>query len=133
MFKYPLVVTIDTNIFDAAKYNLSDASTLRILENHVKSGKIKVVLSDIVVQESKRHIAARVKEVCGIVNIARNSALKVYNEHLISSIGMNEMFIPILSAMVVQKIVDKKPYTIPIVAISLFLAFIVATLCLYTQ
>ena len=42
-------------------------------------------------------------------------------------------FIPILSAMVVQKIVDKKPYTIPIVAISLFLAFIVATLCLYTQ
>lgn len=92
MFKYPLVVTIDTNIFDAAKYNLSDASTLRILENHVKSGKIKVVLSDIVVQGSKRHIAARVKEVCGIVNIARNSALKVYNEHLISSIGMNEMF-----------------------------------------
>lgn len=71
---------------------MSDASTLRILENHVKSGKIKVVLSDIVVQESKRHIAARVKEVCGIVNIARNSALKVYNEHLISSIGMNEMF-----------------------------------------
>ncbi|HCX92678.1 MAG TPA: hypothetical protein DGZ34_08415 [Lachnospiraceae bacterium] len=71
---------------------MSDASTLRILENHVKSGKIKVVLSDIVVQESKRHIAARAKEVCGIVNIARNSALKVYNEHLISSIGMNEMF-----------------------------------------
>ena len=31
-------------------------------------------------------------------------------------------FIPILSAMVVQKIVDKKPYTIPIVAISLFLS-----------
>ena len=42
-------------------------------------------------------------------------------------------FIPILSAMVVQKIVDKKPYTIPLVAIALLLAFIVATLCLYTQ
>lgn len=92
MFKYPLAVTIDTNIFDAAKFNLGDASTLRILENYVRRGKIKVVLSDIVVQESKRHIAARVKEVCGIVNTARNSALKVYNEHLISSIGMNEMF-----------------------------------------
>ena len=92
MFKYPLAVTIDTNIFDAAKFNLGDASTLRILENYVRRGKIKVVLSDIVVRESKRHIAARVKEVCGIVNIARNSALKVYNEHLISSIGMNEMF-----------------------------------------
>lgn len=92
MFKYPLAVTIDTNIFDAAKFDLCDASPLKTLENYVKNGKIKVVLSDIVVQESKRHIAARVKEVCGIVNIARNSALKVYNEHLISSIGMNEMF-----------------------------------------
>ena len=92
MFKYPLAVTIDTNIFDAAKFDLCDTSSLKTLENYVKNGKIKVVLSDIVVRESKRHIAARVKEVCGIVNTARNSALKVYNEHLISSIGMNEMF-----------------------------------------
>ena len=82
MFKYPLAVTIDTNIFDAAKFNLGDASTLRILENYVRRGKIKVVLSDIVVRESKRHIAARVKEVCGIVNTARNSALKVYHDIL---------------------------------------------------
>ncbi|MFR0795837.1 MAG: PIN domain-containing protein [Oscillospiraceae bacterium] len=89
MFKYPLAVTIDTNIFDAAKFNLGDASTLRILrKSALDVGKSKVVLSDIVVRESKRHIAARVKEVCGIVNTARNSALKVYNEHLISSIGM---------------------------------------------
>ena len=49
MFKYPLAVTIDTNIFDAAKFDLCDTSTLKILENYVKSGKIKVVLSDIVV------------------------------------------------------------------------------------
>ena len=67
MFKYPLAVTIDTNIFDAAKFNLGDASTLRILENYVRRGKIKVVLSDIVVRESKKHIAKRVKEVCEIV------------------------------------------------------------------
>lgn len=92
MFKYPLAVTIDTNIFDAAKFNLGDASTLRILENYVRRGKIKVILSNIVVQESKKHIAKRVKEVCEIVNKAGNSALKVYNEHLISRIGLNEMF-----------------------------------------
>lgn len=92
MFKYPLAVTIDTNIFDAAKFNLGDASTLRILENYVRRGKIKVILSNIVIQESKKHIAKRVKEVCEIVNKAGNSALKVYNEHLISRIGLNEMF-----------------------------------------
>ena len=44
MFKYPLAVTIDTNIFDAAKFNLGDASTLRILENYVRRGKIKVMM-----------------------------------------------------------------------------------------
>ena len=39
MFKYPIAVTIDTNIFDEAKYDLSENSTLRLLENYVKSGK----------------------------------------------------------------------------------------------
>ena len=66
MFKYPLAVTIDTNIFDAARFDLCDTSTLKILENYVKSGKIKVVLSDIVVRESKRHIADQVKKYVGL-------------------------------------------------------------------
>ena len=35
MFKYPLAVTIDTNILDAAKYDLSDGSTLQLLKNYV--------------------------------------------------------------------------------------------------
>ena len=91
MFKYPLSVTIDTNIFDAAKFDLSDTSTFRILEDYVESGKIKVVLSDIVVWESKRHIAERVKEVCRIVKKARASALNVYNEQFINSMGLNEI------------------------------------------
>ena len=42
-------------------------------------------------------------------------------------------FIPILSASVVEKIVNKEPYTVPLIAISLFLSFIVATLCLFAQ
>ena len=67
MFKYPLAVTIDTNIFDAAKFDLCDASPLKTLENYVKNGKIKVVLSDIVVRESKRHIADQIKKICGIM------------------------------------------------------------------
>lgn len=91
MFKYPLAVTIDTNIFDAAKFDLSDTSTLRILESYVKSGKIKVVLSDIVVRESKKHIADQVKKVCRIVRTARNDALYASTEYLISTIGMNEI------------------------------------------
>ncbi|WP_283674738.1 PIN domain-containing protein [Butyricicoccus sp. Marseille-Q5471] len=91
MFKYPLAVTIDTNIFDAAKFDLGDASTLRILGNYVKSGKIKVVLSDIVVRESKKHIADQVNKVCGIVRTARTDALNISTEHLIGTIGLNEI------------------------------------------
>lgn len=74
MFKYPIAVTIDTNIFDEAKYDLSENSTLRLLENHVKSGKIKVILSDIVVRESKKHIEDRIKRACGILREARSDA-----------------------------------------------------------
>ncbi len=91
MFKYPLAVTIDTNIFDAAKFDLCDTSTLKILENYVKSGKIKVVLSDIVVRESKRHIADQVKKICRIMRKARADALEGSTEHLISTIGLGEI------------------------------------------
>ena len=91
MFKYPLAVTIDTNIFDAAKFDLCDTSTLKILENYVKSGKIKVVLSDIVVRESKRHIADQVKKICGIMRKARATALEGSTEHLINTIGLGEI------------------------------------------
>lgn len=91
MFKYPLAVTIDTNIFDAAKFDLCDTSTLKTLENYVKSGKIKVVLSDIVVRESKRHIADQVKKICGIMRKARATALEGSTEHLINTIGLGEI------------------------------------------
>ena len=91
MFKYPLAVTIDTSIFDAAKFDLCDTSTLKTLENYVKSGKIKVVLSDIVVRESKRHIADQVKKICGIMRKARATALEGSTEHLINTIGLGEI------------------------------------------
>ena len=91
MFKYPLAVTIDTNIFDAAKFILGAASTLRIIENYVRRGKIKVVLSDIVVRESKRHIADQVKKICGIMRKARAAALEESTEHLIRTIGLGEI------------------------------------------
>ncbi len=57
-----MAVTIDTNIFDAAKFDLCDTGTLQTYENYVKSGKIKVVLSDIVVSGSKRYISDQVKK-----------------------------------------------------------------------
>lgn len=66
MFKYPLAVTIDTNIFDAAKFDLCDTSPLKTLENYVKNGKIKVVLSDIVYGNQKDILQIRSKKYVGL-------------------------------------------------------------------
>lgn len=45
MIRYPLYVTIDTNIFDSTGYDLRDDGTLGHLCSYVQSGKIKMVLS----------------------------------------------------------------------------------------
>ena len=68
-----------------------DTKGAKTLENYVKNGKIKVVLSDIVVRESKRHIADQIKKICGIMRKARAAALEESTEHLISTIGLGEI------------------------------------------
>ena len=47
MIRYPLYVTIDTNIFDSTGYDLRDDGTLGHLCSYVQSGKIKIVLKAI--------------------------------------------------------------------------------------
>ena len=91
MFKYPLAVTIDTNILDAAKYDLSDGSTLQLLKNYVDDGIIKLVLSDIVVRESKKHLAKQVKKVCGIARKLRTEVLQESTEHLVNYVGLSRL------------------------------------------
>lgn len=91
MFKYPIAVTIDTNIFDAAKYDLSEGSTLQLLKKYVDKGLIKVVLSNIVIRESKNHLAKQVKKVCGIARKLRAEVLQESTEHLINYIGLNRL------------------------------------------
>lgn len=91
MMKYPLAVTIDTNVFDAAKYDLSENSPLSLLSRYVQKGKIKVILSDIVIRESKKHIAEQVSKVCGIARNLRKDALDVSTEYLINYVGLNHI------------------------------------------
>jgi hypothetical protein len=43
VIRYPLYVTIDTNIFDSTGYDLGDDGTLGHC-SYVQSGKIKIVL-----------------------------------------------------------------------------------------
>ena len=45
MIKYPLYVTLDTNIFDANKLDFSKESTLGLLVNFVEDVKLKFYLT----------------------------------------------------------------------------------------
>lgn len=79
-------------LFDAAKFDLSENSTIRLLENYVKDGKIQVVLSDIQSYENpKKHISDQIKRVCGIIRQSRTDILKVSTENLIKYVGLNEI------------------------------------------
>lgn len=91
MFKYPLSVTIDTNILDAAKYDLSEGSTLQLLKKYVDDGIIKVVLSNIVIRESKKHLAKQVKKICSIARKLRAEVLQESTEHLVNYVGLDRL------------------------------------------
>ena len=93
MIKYPLAVTIDTNIFDAAKYDFSEKSTLSLLVDFVKRGKVKVVLSHIVIEEAKRHLAAQTKKILSISRNLRADILNETSEHLVKYLGLDRLLV----------------------------------------
>ena len=103
MLKYPIHVTIDTNVFDAAKYDFSENSTLSLLINYVQKGKIKIVLSDIVIREAKKHICEQASKLCGLARKLRTEALNESTENLIDYVGLHRL----LEISNKKEIVDK--------------------------
>lgn len=91
MEKYPMIVTIDTNIFDSNKYDLSENSTLQLLKKYVDEDKIKVVLSDIVVRESKNHCLKLARDLSNLSRKTRKDALKMSSQFFIENIGLNRL------------------------------------------
>lgn len=91
MIKYPIYVTIDTNILDAANFDFNEKSTLQLLVNYVKKGKVKVVLSNIVVKEAEKHIAQRGVTVCSLMRKLRADALKTATDYQIKQLGLGHI------------------------------------------
>lgn len=94
MIKYPLNVTIDTNIFEANKFDFGTDSTLSLLVKNVQNGKIKLVLSDIVIREVEKHIYRRDENVCGKARKLRKEYLDILPEQYLVDIGM-EIYVQI--------------------------------------
>jgi len=90
MIRYPLYVTFDTNIVDENKYDFSESGTLALLGKYVEQGKIKVVLSNIVCNEIKRHLRNRAKDITSLLNNALKEIKKNTNESFIRSIGYGD-------------------------------------------
>ena len=91
MIKYPIYVTLDTNILDAAHFDFDEKSTLQLLVNYVKKGKVKVVLSNIVVKEAEKHIAEKGAFICNLIRKRRADALKSVTEYQIKQLGLGHI------------------------------------------
>jgi hypothetical protein len=88
MIKYPLNVTIDSNVFDANKYDLAEGSTLSHLISYVEKHKIKVIMSNIVVNEILKHVQDSAYQIATMVNNLRKDAMKMFPENLIKNVEM---------------------------------------------
>lgn len=95
MIKYPLNVTIDTNIFEANKFDFSIDSTMSLLVKNVKSGKIKLILSNIVISEVEKHLSKCVDDICGKARKLRKEYMNMLPEQYLADIGM-ESYVQIL-------------------------------------
>ena len=91
MIKYPIYVTLDTNILDSANYDFDEKSTLQLLVNYVKKGKAKVVLSNIVVKEAEKHIAQRGVTLYSLMRKLRADALKTAADYQIKQLGLGHI------------------------------------------
>lgn len=88
MIKFPLYVTLDTNIFDSNKLDFSKDSTLSLLINYVETGKIKIVLSNIVVKEVEKHIVRASEDICSAFRGLRKEVLKIVSKGLLEQMGV---------------------------------------------
>lgn len=101
MIKYPLYVTLDTNIFVANKFDFDKDSPLGLLVKYVAAKKIKIVLSNIVIKEVEKHIVTEGNKVCGSLRKLRTEVLKTVSEEYLRQVGLD----------VQLQILDKKSYS----------------------
>lgn len=93
MINYPLNVTIDTNVFDENKYDFAEESTLSRLISYVQKQKIKVIVSNIVINEISKHVQDKAREIGTKVNALRKEVKGKYSESIIKNVGMEHILI----------------------------------------
>ena len=89
MLKYPITVSIDTNIFDSTQYDLSENSKLSILLNYVNNGKISVVLSNVVYWEVQAHAKKSGTETYTKINQNKTNIRKKLSDNILRTVNLD--------------------------------------------
>lgn len=71
---FPTTVFIDTNIFDSHSFDFHDGDLFR-LKQLVKENKFRIILSDIVIREAKKHIVRNISDVQAVLKKALKTHL----------------------------------------------------------
>ncbi len=95
MYKYPISVFIDTNIFINAKYDFSENGIFQTLLNHINSGKIQLYLSDIVVHEVEKHLLEAITLYLNKMKKARAEAINSLSVNFYDKTIYEDFFNPL--------------------------------------
>ena len=89
---YPISVFLDSNIFIACKYDISEDSKLGILLRYIKAGKIRLFLSNIVKREVEAHICEDAESAVGYFEKAVKDAQKRIDEKTLVKTSLHSCF-----------------------------------------
>ena len=89
---YPISVFLDSNIFIACKYDISEDSKLGILLRYIKAGKIRLFLSNIVKREVEAHICEDAESAIGYFEKAMKDAQKRIDEKTLVKTSFHSCF-----------------------------------------
>ena len=97
----PLLVALDTNVFENGNYFFGGNSDLGILKKHIDDGKIAgLLICDIVIQEAKKHFDSKAKEINKKVQTIRSSREW---KGLSSAKSLTDYVLPIDEAKIVKE------------------------------
>lgn len=74
--KKAINVTFDTNIFDSNQLDLSEGSSFSQLQKYSTQGRIRVFLSNIVLNEMENHCIEYADKICSKIRKTRDAILK---------------------------------------------------------
>lgn len=92
LLNYPISVFLDTNIFIGAKYDFSSEGIFSTLNKYISDGKIRLSISNIVVEETKKHLNDEVALLCKIFKQARTEVFKKVSSDILDETSVANLF-----------------------------------------